>query len=81
MFTEYRLQNVLINIAETTSAVDNTDTTADVVCKYRTSQQPYSPYRYNCTSRMYGRYVQVGKMNHAQPLELAEVYVIGFRKN
>ena len=72
-----RFKDVLINIGEDEEEVANTEIDSDVVCSYHPGR-PEDVHRFNCTTRMYGRYVRVIVL-HNIVLHLYEIEVIGFR--
>ena len=72
-----RFKDVLINIGEDEEEVANTEVNSDVVCSYHPGR-PDDVHRFNCTTRMYGRYVRVIVL-HNIILNLYEIEVIGFR--
>ena len=55
--------------------VANTDLDSDVVCTYYLGQ-PDNVHRFDCTNRMYGRYVRVTLLAETH-LILLEIEVIG----
>ena len=71
-----RFRNVLITIGEEKAEVANTDLDSDVVCAYHQGR-PDDIHRFNCTQRMYGRYVRVTALT-TDHLNLYEIEVIGF---
>ena len=72
-----RFQNPLITIGEEEAEVANTEVDSDVVCAYYQGR-PDDVHRFNCTTRMYGRYVRVTMLNVTEQLNLYEIEVIGF---
>ena len=72
-----RFQNPLITIGEEEAEVANTEVDSDVVCSYYPGR-PDDVHRFNCTTRMYGRYVRVTMLNITEQLNLYEIEVIGF---
>ena len=72
-----RFKDVLINIGEDEAEVANTEIDSDVVCSYHPGR-PDDVHRFNCTTRMYGRYVRVTMLNVTEQLNLYEIEVIGF---
>ena len=72
-----RFKDVLINIGEDEEEVTNTEVNSDVVCSYHPGR-PDDVHRFNCTTRMYGRYVRVIVL-HKIILNLYEIEVIGFK--
>ena len=75
--TGNRFQNILITIGETVADVATTNTNSPAVCAYHPGQ-PDDVERFNCSQRMYGRYVRVAKINFNNWLNLYEIEVIGF---
>ena len=71
-----RFKDVLINIGEDEAEVANTEIDSDVVCSYHPGR-PEDVQRFNCTTRMYGRYVRVTILT-TNILNLYEIEVIGF---
>ena len=72
-----RFKDVLINIGEDEAEVANTEANSDVVCSYHPGR-PDDVHRFNCTTRMYGRYVRVIVLRYTT-LNLYEIELIGFR--
>ena len=72
-----RFKDILINIGEDEAEVANTTVNSDVVCSYHPGR-PDDVHRFNCTTRMYGRYVRVIVLRNTI-LNLYEIEVIGFR--
>ena len=68
----------MITIGEEEAEVANTDVDSDVVCSYHPGR-PDNIHRFNCTQRMYGRYVRVTILGHIEFLNLYEIEVIGFK--
>ena len=73
-----RFQNPLITIGEKEAEVANREVDSDVACAYYPGR-PDDVHRFNCTTRMYGRYVRVTMLNHRHHLNLYEIEVIGFQ--
>ena len=73
-----RLKNPLVTIAEEEADLANTEVDSDAVCAYH-SGTPDNIHRFNCTTRMYGRYVEVTMLDHTNFLQLYEIEVIGFQ--
>ena len=73
-----RLKNPLVTIAEEEAELANTEVDSDVVCAYH-SGTPDNIHRFNCTTRIYGRYVKVTMLDHTNFLQLYEIEVIGFQ--
>ena len=71
-----RFQNPLITIGEEEAEVANTEVDSDVVCAYNQGR-PDDVHRFNCKTRMYGRYVRVTILT-TNYLTLYEIEVIGF---
>ena len=71
-----RFQNPLITIGEEEAEVANTEVDSDVVCAYYQGR-PDDVHRFNCKTRMYGRYVRVTILT-TNYLTLYEIEVIGF---
>ena len=67
----------MITIGKEEAEVANTEVDSDVVCAYYQGQ-PDDVHRFNCTTRMYGRYVRVTMLNVTEHLNLYEIEVIGF---
>ena len=74
-----RFQNPLITIGEEEAEVANTEVDSDVVCAYYPGR-PDDVHRFNCTQRMYGRYVRVTILT-TNFLNLYEIEVIGFKNS
>ena len=72
-----RFRNPLITIGEHNSEAANTDLDSAAVCAYYPGR-PEDVHRFNCTTRMYGRYVRVTMLNVTEQLNLYEIEVIGF---
>ena len=72
-----RFQNPLIAVGEEEAEVANTEVDSDVVCAYYPGI-PDNVHRFNCKTRMYGRYVRVTAVNVSTYLNLYEIEVIGF---
>ena len=72
-----RFQNPLITIGEKEAEVANRELNSDVACAYYQGR-PDDVHRFNCTTRMYGRYVRVTMLNIKDYLHLYEIEVIGF---
>ena len=72
-----KFRNVLITTSLEQEVV-NTDVNSDVVCTYHPGR-PEVVHRFNCTNRMYGRYVRVTMLNVIDSLNLYEIEVIGFQ--
>ena len=70
-------QNPLITIAEEEAEVANTELDSDAVCAYYEGV-PGNVHRFNCTQRMYGRYVRVTLLARTY-LQVYEIEVIGFQ--
>ena len=72
-----RFQNPRITIGEDEAEVANTALDSDVLCAYYQGQ-PDNVHRFNCTQRMYGRYVRVTSLATTY-LHVYEIEVIGFQ--
>ena len=66
----------MITIGEEEAEVANTKVDSDVVCAYYPGR-PDDVHRFNCKTRMYGRYVRVTMLT-TNVLNLYEIEVIGF---
>ena len=73
-----RFQNPLITIGEDEAEVANTEIDSGVVCAYYPGR-PDDLHRFNCKTRMYGRYVRVTQLGITDYLNLYEIEVIGFK--
>ena len=73
-----RFENPLITIAEEEAEVANRDVDSDVVCAYHAGR-PDDVHRFNCTTRMFGRYVRLTMLDRYEVLHVYEIEVIGFQ--
>ena len=73
-----RFKNPVITIGEQEAEVAHTNQDLDAVCAYHQGR-PDDVHRFNCTTRMYGRFVRVTMMDHSEALNLYEIEIIGFR--
>ena len=71
------MKNFLITIGEEEAEVANTEIDSDVVCAYYPGR-PDDVHRFNCKTRMYGRYVRVAAIELGAAFHLYEIEVIGF---
>ena len=71
------MKNFLITIGEEEAEVANTELDSDVVCAYYPGI-PDDVHRFNCKTRMYGRYVRVTAIERESAFNLYEIEVIGF---
>ena len=69
-----RLKNPLVTIAEEEADLANTEVDSDVVCAYH-SGTPDNIRRFNCTTRIYGRYVKVTMLDHTNFLQLSVIMI------
>ena len=73
----HRFQNILITVGMSVQEVANKDKNSAAVCTFFPGQ-PKDVQRFDCSSRMYGRYVRISKLNFNSFLNVYEVEVIGY---
>ena len=71
-----QFKDPLITVGEEKAEVANTDLNSDVVCACYQGQ-PDDIHRFDCTQRMYGRYVRVTILGDNAVLHVREIEVIG----